>query len=629
MRGALLAVFLILPTIAFALSPGGNAGSPAGLASPSSSIAGFPEGVVKVGHIEVKLDHDVIYAIISTDLVRPVLKTDVAIWDTTYGYSDGLGNATFRIPVYINDNTDAYDMLVKLYAEVEGYGDWNRGGEDYKWVFTEDTDFVFFYWDFATDVLDSTEGAVRYRVFAKADITVFRPFKADYEWYDHDGSNSVRVESRAHPPYEQTVEINIPADSSQFEIGSNTGNVVGYVEAGDDPPPGFGMAHMAIITNAKTPDQDSDFRTGANGGFWETFRLDDPTAAGEVTIRVYDDPCSAEYLASSDGDSVTIFATRKSGWSTFGLFAVPGHRTALGVPTEYLVAIPSYEGYEDSVTLNVLDLPPGVLYSFEANRVRVPPDSTLGVNLTLEAGAITPLGFHEIRITASDDTLTREFVCPLFVEDPLPPAPILDLQVIAQEDTSVTLCWTAPGADADSGWAYEYDIRYSTVLPDGDTASWWADADTIAQRVMAGPPGWRDTCVVNGLALPDSIYYFAVKTADGALIWSEISNIVEVPDAGVREPAAPGLPAVFALSPNRPNPFTRSTEIRYALPRDCHVRLEIYDIRGRQVASLIDEEQQAGYKRAIWDASSVSPGIFFCRFMAGEFTSVEKMVVLR
>jgi hypothetical protein len=120
-----------------------------------------------------------------------------------------------------------------------------------------------------------------------------------------------------------------------------------------------------------------------------------------------------------------------------------------------------------------------------------------------------------------------------------------------------------------------------------------------------------------------------VKTADGALIWSEISNIVEVPDAGVREPAAPGLPAVFALSPNRPNPFTRSTEIRYALPRDCHVRLEIYDIRGRQVASLIDEEQQAGYKRAIWDASSVSPGIFFCRFMAGEFTSVEKMVVLR
>lgn len=146
---------------------------------------------------------------------------------------------------------------------------------------------------------------------------------------------------------------------------------------------------------------------------------------------------------------------------------------------------------------------------------------------------------------------------------------------------------------------------------------------------MAGPPGRRDTCIVGGLILPADTYYFAVKTADGAFIWSEVSNIAEIPDAGVREPAAPGLPAVFALSPNRPNPLMRSTEIRYALPRDCHVRLGIYDIRGRLVAGLIDEKQEAGYKSASWDAGSVSPGIYFCRFRAGHFTAVEKVVVLR
>ena len=619
-----LAVILILLALTLTTSSVERAGLHAAMSSPTKS----PEGTVKVGHIEVKLDHEVIYSVISTDLAAPIVKSDVAIWDTTFGYSDGLGNVTFRIPVYINDNTDAYDMWVKLDAEVEGYGDWDRGGEDYKWVFTEETDNKFFYWDFATDVLDSTDGTVRYVVTAHADITVFRPFKADYEWFDLGQSMSVRVQSRAHPPYQQTVDIGFPADSSEFVIGSS-GNVIGFVEAGDDPPPGFGMAHMAIITNAKSPDQASDFRTGANGGFWEPFRIDDPTAAGEVTIRVYDDPGSAEYLASPDGGEITIFAKRSTGWSTFGLFAVPGHRTAAGVPTDYLVAIPSYEGYEDSVTLNVMGLPPGVLYYFEANPVRVPPDTTLGVMLTLEADAMTPLGFHEITITASDDTLTREFVCPLVVENVIPPAPIVDLEVIATDDTSATLCWTAPGADADSGWARSYDIRYSTISPDGDTAGWWDAAGTIADEVMAGPPGRRDTCIVGGLILPADTYYFAVKTADGAFIWSEVSNIAEIPDAGVREPAAPGLPAVFALSPNRPNPLMRSTEIRYALPRDCHVRLGIYDIRGRLVAGLIDEKQEAGYKSASWDAGSVSPGIYFCRFRAGHFTAVEKVVVLR
>jgi hypothetical protein len=129
--------------------------------------------------------------------------------------------------------------------------------------------------------------------------------------------------------------------------------------------------------------------------------------------------------------------------------------------------------------------------------------------------------------------------------------------------------------------------------------------------------------------LPDSIYYFAVKTADGALIWSEISNILEVDAAGVREPREPGMPAAFGLSPNRPDPFRSTTEITYALPRKSHVDLRVYDIRGRQIASLVSGEEEAGYKRVTWDASSVSPGVYFCRLRAGDFHRVEKMIVLR
>jgi hypothetical protein len=629
MSRAVLAVAALLLVVSLVAPLGERADLSAAITLPGTASAKSQEGIFRCGAIYLKLNHEVVYSIISTNLIYPVLKCDIAIWDTTLGYTDGLGNVTFRIPVYIYDNTDTYDAEVKLTVAAENRTTGQHIGEDFYWGSTSDEDDIFFYWDFATDKLDGTSGRNRYHVSAEATVTVYRFLKQPSEWYDFDWSNKVHVQSGAHPPWQQEVEITTPADSSQYVIGSHTKNVIGYVQAGDDPPPGGGTATMTIVTNAASRDQESSFTTGANGGFWEPLYIGEPTAEGEVNIHIYDDARSEEYLADPDGGEITIFATRSAGWTTFGLFAVPGHHVAAGGSTDYLVSIPSYDGYEADVTLDVKDLPPGVLYSFDTNPVHVPPDTTRGVMLTLEATGLTPPGFHEITITASDDTLTREFVCPLMVEDLIPPDPVMDMEVIALDDTSATLCWTAPGASADSGWAHVYDIRYSTIFPDVDTAGWWAAADTVADEPMVGPPGWRDTCTVENLALPDSIYFFAIKTADGALIWSGISNIAEIPDAGVERPDAAGPPLEFTLSRTYPNPFMSATEIKYAIPRECHVSLEVYDIRGRKVVGLVDEEQGAGYKCVKWNAASSSPGIYFCRFRAGNFTGVEKMVILK
>ncbi len=620
---------LLLPVLILASLLEAAAGTASSIYSPLSPGTASEAGIFTCGHIELKLNHEVVYSIISTDLIYPVLKCEVAVWDTTLGYTDGLGNVTFRIPVYICDNSDAYDAEVKLHVEVENRTRFEHVGEDFYWGLTNDEDDIFFYWDFATDKLDSTSGTNRYYVYASATVTAYRLLREPREWYDFGWSNQVRVQSRAHPPWQQTVQISLPTDSSDYAIGSHNKNVIGSVEAGEAPPPGGGLAHMMIITNAISPDQECTFRTGANGGFWEPLYIDAPTASGEVTIRVYDDAANAEYLASPDGGEITIFAKRSTGWATFGLFAVPGHHAAAGVSTDYLVAIPSYEGYEGDVTLGIMDPPPGVLYSFDTNPVHIPPDTTVGVTLTLEASGVIAPGFYEITLTASEDTLTREFLCPLVVDDLIPPDPVMDLEVIAAGDSSARLSWTAPGASADSGWACRYDIRYSTVFPGADTAGWWAAADTVAGEPMTSPPGWRDTCTVGGLTNPHTAYYFAIKTADGALIWSEISNIAEIPDAGAGGPGAPELPLEFMLSRSCPNPFRSTTEIRYALPRECYVCLDIYDIQGRRVARLVDDRQVAGRKSATWNAGSISPGIYLCRFRAGGFARVEKMVVLK
>lgn len=94
------------------------------------------------------------------------------------------------------------------------------------------------------------------------------------------------------------------------------------------------------------------------------------------------------------------------------------------------------------------------------------------------------------------------------------------------------------------------------------------------------------------------------------------------------------VPRVFRLSQNWPNPFNPITEIAYDLPTDCRVSLEIYNVLGEKVATLVDEHQQAGHKTVQWDAGSVDghevpSGIYFYKLRAGRDVDIKKMILLR
>ena len=90
-----------------------------------------------------------------------------------------------------------------------------------------------------------------------------------------------------------------------------------------------------------------------------------------------------------------------------------------------------------------------------------------------------------------------------------------------------------------------------------------------------------------------------------------------------------GLPAEFALSQNYPNPFNPETVIEYTLSRSGDVSLIVYNLRGEEVALLIDSNMPAGNHRVGWDASNFASGIYFYRLQAGEFVQTRKMVLLR
>jgi subtilisin family serine protease len=116
-----------------------------------------------------------------------------------------------------------------------------------------------------------------------------------------------------------------------------------------------------------------------------------------------------------------------------------------------------------------------------------------------------------------------------------------------------------------------------------------------------------------------------------------MNNIAPLPDSGatsVEDDRKTVIPGAFSLSQNYPNPFNTATAITFSLSRKSDVTLDIYNILGRKVVTLIDRELQAGEHRVEWDGTSVdgstvASGIYFYRLQATESSAVRKMLLLR
>jgi len=85
----------------------------------------------------------------------------------------------------------------------------------------------------------------------------------------------------------------------------------------------------------------------------------------------------------------------------------------------------------------------------------------------------------------------------------------------------------------------------------------------------------------------------------------------------------------FKLSQNYPNPFNPSTIIEYSLPQYGYVTLKIYDILGREIATLINEEKPIGSYEVEFDATGLTSGIYFYRIQTPNFTQTKKMILLK
>jgi len=89
------------------------------------------------------------------------------------------------------------------------------------------------------------------------------------------------------------------------------------------------------------------------------------------------------------------------------------------------------------------------------------------------------------------------------------------------------------------------------------------------------------------------------------------------------------MPTEYTLLQNYPNPFNPTTTIEFALPRQAHVTLKIFNALGEEVASLMDETLDAGRKAVQFDAAGLASGVYFYRLQAGEFVQSRRMTLIR
>ncbi len=114
----------------------------------------------------------------------------------------------------------------------------------------------------------------------------------------------------------------------------------------------------------------------------------------------------------------------------------------------------------------------------------------------------------------------------------------------------------------------------------------------------------------------DGSYWLNVEKYTYSYIITELENVEE-------------QDIDYNISNNYPNPFNPSTKIRYTIPERSKVILKVYDLQGKEISILVDEEKPKGSYEFEFDASSLPSGIYFYRLQAGSFIETKKMVLLK
>jgi hypothetical protein len=185
-----------------------------------------------------------------------------------------------------------------------------------------------------------------------------------------------------------------------------------------------------------------------------------------------------------------------------------------------------------------------------------------------------------------------------------------------------------------------YDSSSSTILFGGESISkpWFnSDSALVLAEEQGGKvfrinnPHYKITAKLAEPLVPNATpwWYINYKSIDNPSIMLGINlNATDSIVTGIKT-LKQVHPIDFMLNQNYPNPFNPSTTINYIIPHTSHVQRNIYDVMGKEVCTLIDNNESVGKKSVIFNSSNLSSGIYFYRLIVNQKCCTKKMILIR
>ncbi|MBU1937293.1 T9SS type A sorting domain-containing protein, partial [bacterium] len=171
---------------------------------------------------------------------------------------------------------------------------------------------------------------------------------------------------------------------------------------------------------------------------------------------------------------------------------------------------------------------------------------------------------------------------------------------------------------------------YTESFGAGDKDAWLlrtdANGDSLWSRTFGGME-YEDCHSI--LQTSDGGYIFAGRTRSFGAGICDFWLVKTGPEPAAAEPSVTLLPSEYMLFQNYPNPFNPSTRITYDLTNVSYVSLQVFDVVGREVQTLVDEVQVVGSHSITFNGKGLSSGIYFYRLRTGDVTTIKKMVLLK
>jgi hypothetical protein len=271
-------------------------------------------------------------------------------------------------------------------------------------------------------------------------------------------------------------------------------------------------------------------------------------------------------------------------------------------------------------------------------------------NMGFNGGVKVTTSYGRFRISADDGSYWLRNVPPGNVDITASirgwfPATVTGVNVTADVTTenvdfSMTQCDIPANLDASEGLGDRIELTWNAVShPDlvgyNIYRADWENGDyTKLNTDPVANNAYTDDTITD-----DEVYWYVVTAAysgsygNAESIDSEKAYGSTAVVTGI-EGETPDVPDRFFISQNYPNPFNPFTTLSYGLPTDSEVRIDIFNVLGQRVVTLVDEYQTAGFKSVIWNGQDsggdkVSSGVYFYTIEAGDFHDSKKMLLIK